>query len=125
METVFITLSETETLIYRQYPAYRQYLPRFELYSMHENTSNETKIGTYAGGKWLFDDRAQRNLFFVLFNAHKKQFGKVIKVYNSSINSKDRPKNYVFTCAKRKFNIKVTKIKRSCTNFILDAFYGK
>lgn len=125
METAFITLSETETLIYRQYPAYIQYPPRFELYSMHENTSNEIKIGTYTGGKWLFDDHAQRNLFFILFNAHKKQFGKVIKIYNSAITSKDRPKNYVFTCAKRKFNIKVTKLKRSCTNLILDAFSGK
>jgi hypothetical protein len=116
MEIAFITLSETETLIYKQYPSY------FELYSMHDGTSNEVKIGTYSAGKWVFDDRTQRNLFFILFNAYKRQFGKVIKLYNIYINSKNRPKNYVLTCAKRKVNIKVTKMKRNCFNFIADIF---
>ncbi len=119
MEVISYNLSETEMLVFKPYPGY------FELYSGHEGTSNRSKIATYTGGKWVFDDRSQRNLFFMLFTTYKKQFGKAIKFYNSTLTAKDRPKTYIFTCARRRFSIKITKLKRNWWNFIYDTFYGR
>lgn len=116
METVTYALSETETLVFKPYLGY------FEVYSRHEGSTNLTKIATYVGGKWMFDDRTQRNFFFILFNNYKQQFGKALKYYNAYMTGKDRPKVYGFTCLKRRVDIQVIRLKRTCRSYTSNIF---
>lgn len=110
------SLSETESLVFRTEQS------KFLLFSKHE-TSQETQIASYVSGRWYFDNYQQRKLFFFLFNIYKKEFGKALKAYVRSIQEK--PQTYIITCAKRRFDIKVTKAKRNWSNWIYNNFYGK
>ena len=74
-------------------------------------------------GKWRFEDYNQRKLFFFLFNIYKKDFGKALKQYVRSLEQ--RPKTYMITCAKRRVDIKVTKMKRNLADWFYETFYGK
>jgi hypothetical protein len=50
-------------------------------------------------------------------------FGKALKQYIRSLEGK--PKTYMITCAKRRVDIKVTKMKRSWSNWFYGTFYGR
>ena len=110
------SLSETESLVFRTEQN------KFLLFSKHES-SQETQIASYVSGKWYFDNYQQRKLFFFLFNLYKKEFGKALKAYVRSIQEK--PQTYIITCAKRRFDIKITKVKRDMSNWFYNNFYGK
>ena len=118
MENTFIyNLSETEYLVFK---------PRrdhFELYSGYEGSSTNSKLATYRGGKWSFEDYNQKKLFWFLFNIYKKDFSKALKQYIRS--QQDKPKTYIITCAKRRFDIKITKMKRSMWSWVYETFYGR
>ena len=106
--TFIYNLSDTEYLVFKtQWDC-------FELYSGHEGTSNNTKIATYKGGKWVFSDYNEKKLFWFLFSIYKNDFGKALKQYIRSLNEK--PKTYIIECAARRFNIKITKLKRNISN---------
>jgi hypothetical protein len=75
------SLSETESLVFRTEQ------DKFLLFSKHES-SQETQIATYIGGKWYFDNFQQRKLFFFLYNIYKIEFGKALKSYIKSIQEK-------------------------------------
>lgn len=109
-------LSETDSLFFKTYPDH------FAIFSKHESTV-ETKIAEMRDGKWRFEDYNQRKLFFFLFNIYKKDFGKAIKLYVKS--QEEKPKTYMIACAKRRVDIKITKMKRSWANFFYDTFYGR
>jgi hypothetical protein len=118
MENTFIyNLSETEYLVFKSQRDY------FELFSGHEGSSVNSKLATYRGGKWFFEDFHQQKLFWFLFNIYKKDFGKALKQYIRSLNEK--PKTYIVTCAKRKIDIKITKMKRSIWDWVYGTFYGR
>lgn len=117
MSTLHYSLSETEYLVFKTYRNH------FEVYSGHDGSTEKTKIGNFMNGKWVFDDFGQRKLFFYLFNTYKNKFYSAIKTYNRSLV--ERPKTYVFVCAKRRFDLKVTKIKRNWWNFMYNTFYGR
>jgi hypothetical protein len=109
-------LSETDSLFFKTYPTH------FAIYSKHES-SVETKIAEMRNGKWRFEDYNQRKLFFFLFNIYKKDFGKALKQYVRSLEEK--PRTYIITCAKRRVDIKVTKMKRNLADWFYETFYGK
>jgi hypothetical protein len=52
----------------------------------------------------------------------KNDFGKALKKYTKSLNEK--PKTYVINCAKRRFDIKVQKIKRGWSNWFYSFYEG-
>jgi hypothetical protein len=106
--TFTYNLSDTEYLVFKTQR------DDFELYSGHDGTSVNTKIATYKNNKWNFEDYHQQKLFWFLFNIYKNDFGKAFRQYTRSLNEK--PKTYVIECAARRFNIKVTKLKRNITN---------
>jgi len=108
-------LSETEYLVFKTHQ------DNFDLYSGHEAAGELKKLATYKGGKWIFDSFEQQKLFWFLFNSFKDQFGKAFKLYTKLIQEK--PKTYVITCAKRRFDIKVQKMKRNWNNWFFDTFY--
>ena len=108
-------LSSTEYLVFKPQRDY------FELYSGHE-ASELKKIATYRGGKWVFESYDQQKLFWFLYNLFKVDFGKAMKMYTRSLV--ERPKTYVITCAKRRIDIKVQKIKRNWDNWFY-SFYRK
>jgi hypothetical protein len=97
-------LSETDALFFKTFSTH------FEVFSKHES-SNEIKIAEMRGGKWGFEDYHQRKLFFHIYSAYRKQFGKAIRQYSRSLNTK--PKTYVFTCFKRKVAINIFKLKKN------------
>ena len=105
-------LSDTEYLVFK---SQREC---FELYSGHEGGGELKKIANYKGGKWFFDSFEQKKLFWFLFSMFKVDFGRALKKYSKSLDEK--PKTYVIKCAKRRFDIKVQKMKRSWN----DWFYG-
>ncbi len=65
----------------------------------------------------------QQKLFWFLFNIYKKDFGKALKQYIRS--QQDKPKTLIFTCAKRRVDIKITKLKRNMWDWFYGTFYGK
>ena len=79
-------------------------LPSFERYFQH-HLSNIIK------------------LFWFLFNIYKKDFGKALKQYIRS--QQEKPKTLIFTCAKRRVDIKITKLKRNVWDWFYGTFYGK
>jgi len=106
-------LSETEYLVFKTQR------DCFELFSAHEGGGADMKkIATYKGGRWLFESFEQQKMFWFLFDMFKYKFGKAMKAYSRS--TEEKPQTYVFTCAKRRFDIKVQKIKRGWDNW----FYG-
>ena len=109
-------LSETEYLVFKNQR------DCFELFSGHEGSSTNLKLATYKGGKWIFEDYNQRKLFWFLFCIYKNQFGKALKCYIRSLQEK--PKTYMITCAKRRIDIKITKIKRNWFNWLYNTFYN-
>ena len=117
MENTFIyNLSETEYLVFKSQR------DCFELYSGHESSATNTKLATYKSGKWTFEDYNQKKLFWFLFNIYKKDFGKALKQYIRSLDEK--PKTYMVTCAKRRVEIKVQKLKRNWNNWFFNTFYS-
>ena len=72
------------------------------------------EIATYKGGKWVFSDYNEKKLFWFLFSIYKNDFGKALKQYIRSLDEK--PKTYMIECAARRFNIKITKLKRNISN---------
>ena len=105
-------LSESEYLVFQTH------LNHFELYSSHEGSTEKSKMATYKGGKWVFESYQQKKLFWFLYGIYKDQFYRAIKAYNRSL--KEKPALYEFSCIRRKFNIKITKLRRGCS----DWFYG-
>jgi hypothetical protein len=110
-------LSETEYLVFKQHN------DGFELFSGHEGSPTWEKIATYKTGRWIWDGFNQHKLFWFLYNIYKKQFGKALKAYLRSL--KERPATWELTCVRRRFNIKVTKLKRTWNEWFYDTFYGK
>ena len=110
-------LSETEYLVFKPNHNY------FELYSGHEAGSDLKKIANYKGGKWVFDGYEQKKLFWFLYSIYKNNFGKALKQYIRSLDEK--PKTYVVVCAKRRFDIKIHKLKRSWDNWFYSTFYSR
>lgn len=110
------TLTETERLIFEGTPS------DFQLSSRPEAGKQE-KIAHYIGGKWKFDNHQERQLFLNLFDNNRKGFFKAFKNYQRSF--KDRPKLYEFTCIRRKFHIKVVKLKATMWDRFYSTFYGK
>ena len=108
-------LSETEYLVFKTQVSH------FELFSGHEGGGELKKIANYRGGKWIFDSFEQQKLFWFLFTMFKNDFGKALKQYIRSLNEK--PKTYVIKCAKRRFDIKIQKMKRGWTNWFYSSFY--
>jgi len=109
MNTFSYNLSETEYLIFCTQNN------TFDLYSTHEGSTNKTKIGTFKAGKWLWEDFQQQQLFWRLYSIYRDNFGKAIRAYNRSL--KEKPQMYEFQCVRRKFSIKVTKLKRGWNNW--------
>lgn len=105
-------LNDTEYLVFKTQ------LNCVELFSGYEGGGELKKIANYKGGKWVFDSFNQQKLFWFLFNMFKPQFGKALKAYMRSLDEK--PKTYVIKCAKRRFDIKIQKMKKSWENW----FYG-
>jgi len=105
-------LSDTEYLVFKTQQNH------FEVFSGHEGGGETTKLGTFRGGKWIWDSFDQYKMFWKLYNLFTEQFGKALKAYNRSL--KEKPKMYEFYCVRRRFSIKVTKIKRGWENW----FYG-
>jgi hypothetical protein len=64
-----------------------------------------------------------KNYFGFCLISIRKDFGKALKQYIRSLNEK--PKTYVVTCAKRKIDIKITKMKRSIWDWVYGTFYGR
>lgn len=118
MENTFIyNLSETEYLVFKPQRDH------FELFSGHESSATNTKLATYKTGRWHFEDYNQKKLFWFLFSIYKKDFGKALKQYVKSLEEK--PKTYKIVCAKRRVDIKITKMKRNWMNWVYNTFYGK
>ena len=107
-------LSETEYLVFKTQRDY------FELFSGHE-ASELKKIASFKGGKWKFDSFEQKKLFWFLYSIFKADFGKALKQYIRSTNEK--PKTYVIQCAKRRFDIKIQKMKRNWDNWFYGLYY--
>jgi len=110
------SLSDTEYIVFKTHNDH------FELFSGHEGGGDLKKIANYKGGKWLFDSFDQKKLFWFLFTMFKNDFGKALKKYTKSLNEK--PKTYVIKCAKRRFDIKVQKIKRGWSNWFYSFYEG-
>ena len=108
-------LSETEYLVFKTQVSH------FELFSGHEGGGELKKIANYRGGKWIFDSFEQQKLFWFLFTMFKNDFGKALKQYIRSLNEK--PKTYVIKCAKRRFDIKIQRMKRGWSNWFYSSFY--
>ncbi len=109
-------LSETEYLVFKTQ------LSCIELFSGYEGSGELKKIANYKGGKWVFDSFDQKKLFWFLFSMFKVQFGKALKAYMRSLDEK--PKIYVIQCAKRRFDIKIQRMKKNCWGWIYNTFYG-
>ena len=105
-------LSDTEYLVFKTQPN------QFELYSGHEGGGEVTKLATFKGGKWYWDSFEQKKVFWHLYELFSGQFGKAVKSYQRSL--KEKPALYEFSCVRRKFSIKVTKLKRGWSNW----FFG-
>ena len=104
MDNTFIyNLSETEYLVFKSQR------DCFELFSGHEGSETNSKLATYKGGRWIFNDYNQKKLFWFLFSIYKKDFGKALKQYIRS--QQNKPKTYIITWAKRREDIKITKMK--------------
>jgi hypothetical protein len=118
MENTFIyNLSETEYLVFKSHR------DCFELYSGHEGSATNSKLAIYKGGRWFFEDYNQKKLFWFLYNIYKNDFGKALKQYIRSTNEK--PKTYIITCAKRRIDIRITKMKRNIWDWFYGTFYGR
>jgi len=103
------SLSETE------YLGFKTQNNSFELYSGYEGGGEPTKIAMFKGGKWFWDSFEQKKLFWHLYNLFADNFGKAIKSYNRSL--KEKPSLYEFSCVRRRFSIRVTKLKRNWENW--------
>ena len=117
MSTTQYSLSDTEFLVFKTFKDH------LEIFSGHDGSADRTKIANFVNGKWVFDDYNQRKLFFFLFSIYKKKFYHAIKFYNHSLI--ERPKTYVFTCAKRRISIKITKLRNKMFDSIYNTFYGR
>lgn len=109
-------LSETEYLVFKTQQNY------FELFSGYEGGGELKKIANYRGGKYSFDSFEQKKLFWFLFNMFKPHFGRALKLYIKSLD--ERPKIYVLKCAKRRFDIKVQRLRKNWSSWVYNTFYG-
>lgn len=105
-------LSETEYLGFKTQNNY------FELYSGHEGGGEPTKIAIFKGGKWVWESFEQKKLFWKLYQMFSENFGKAIAVYKRSL--KEKPALYEFSCVRRKFSLRITRLKRGWEKW----FYG-
>jgi hypothetical protein len=110
-------LSQTEYLRFKTQPN------SFELYSGHEGGAEPTKIASFKGGKWQWESFDQQKLFWSLYKLFTSEFGRAIKAYNRSL--KEKPALYEFQCVRKKFSLKVTRIKRGWGNWFYDTFYTR
>jgi hypothetical protein len=108
-------LSQTEYLQFKTQKGY------FELYSGYEAGGQPQKLADHRGGKWVFEDFNQRTLFFTLFNLYRNEFFKAFKSYQRSL--REKPSLYEFSCVRRKFSIRVTKLKKGWANWFYNVFY--
>ena len=110
-------LSSTEYLVFKSNR------DGFELFSGHEGSTSWEKIATYQCGRWKWDGFNERKLFWFLYSIYKNQFGKALKSYMRSL--KEKPATWELSCVRRRFSIKVTKLKRDWNDWFYDTFYGK
>ena len=110
------SLTDTENLIFCGT------VSKFEIFSKPEGGSQDL-IARFNAGKWSFDNHQQRQLFLTLFNENRQGFYKGVKSFIRSL--KERPKLYEFTCVRRKFNIRVTKMKNNLWEKMYSIFYGR
>jgi len=108
-------LSETEYLVFKTHSKC------IELFSGYEGSGELKKIANYKDGKWIFDSFDQQKLFWFLFGMFKPKFGKALRAYMKSLNEK--PKTYTIKCAKRRFDIKIQRLKKNWSNWFYDTFY--
>ena len=111
------SLSETE------YLGFKTQKDHFELYSGHEGGGEPSKIATFRGGKWIWESFEQQKIFWRLYDLFTNDFGRAIKAYNRSL--KEKPAMYEFQCVRRKFSLKITRIKRGWNNWFYDTFYTR
>jgi hypothetical protein len=97
------SLNESEVLIFKGENTVTH------LYSRHEGCA-EMHIGTYTAGRWVFADRHQERMFFILFNRYRYEFFRAFKSYLRTF--KEKPATYHFTCLRRKFTLQVVKLGR-------------
>jgi hypothetical protein len=97
---------------------FKTFHDKFELYSGYEGGGEQTKIATFQSGKWSWSGFEQHKMFWSLYKSFTEEFGKAVKMYNRSL--KEKPSLYEFSCVRRRFSIKVTKLKRGWENW----FYG-
>lgn len=94
----------------------------FKIHSKPEGGSQEL-IAYYKGGKWGFDNHQQRKLFLCLFDNNRPGFFKAFKAFQRSF--KERPKLYEFTCIRRRFHIKVTRLRAGLWESLYNTFYTR
>jgi hypothetical protein len=107
-------LSDTEYLVFKTQQNH------FELYSGHEAGGEPTKLAVFRGGKWVWDSYEQHKMFWHLYELFTDQFGRAVKAYNRSL--KEKPKMYEFYCVRRKFSLKITRLKRNYTNWFFSLY---
>lgn len=110
------SLTDTENLVFNGNAS------KFDIFSKPEG-GNQDLIAHFNGGKWSFDNHQQRQLFLTLFDNNRQGFYKGVKSFFRSL--KEKPKLYEFTCVRRRFNIKITKMKNSLWDKIYGTFYGR
>ncbi len=108
-------LSDTECLLFNPIPN------GFELYSSAEGLSEKKKVAVYKAGEWLFENFSQQSTFWQLFSMYRNSFGKAFKAYHRSL--KEKPAMYEFQCVRRRFSIRVTKVKRGWWQWMYNTFY--
>lgn len=114
--TFTYSLSDTENLIFSGTSS------KFDIFSKPEGGSQDL-IARFNAGKWSFDNHQQRQLFLTLFDNNRQGFYKGVKSFLRSL--KERPKLYEFTCIRRRFNIKVTKLRSTLWDKMYSIFYGR
>lgn len=114
--TYTYAITDTENLIFSGEAS------KFEIYSKPEGGTQEL-ITRYQAGRWSFDSHQQRQLFLALFHNNRSAFFRGFKAFQRSL--KERPKLYEFTCIRRRFKIKITKIKDNLWDRMYNLFYSK
>lgn len=110
------SISETENLVFVGTES------SFELYSKAESCTQEL-IARFSAGKWRYDNLQQRQLFLTLFNQNRMAFYRALKGFLRSMHEK--PKMYEFKCVRRKFNIRVSKLRENTWQTMYNIFYNK
>lgn len=110
-------LSQTEYLVFKTRRGC------FEVYSGHEAGGEAKKIATYKSGRWTWETFEEKRLFWNLYKLFPFTFSKAIKAYTRSL--KERPALYEFSCIRRKFTVKVTKLKRGWDSWFYNIYKSR